>query len=78
MSWGNGLVFQPMDLFNPFTPTAVDRDYKPGNDLLLVEMRYFEQRPFKEVAEIMGITENNAKVKLYRALDRLKKTVNAA
>lgn len=37
VSWGNGLVFQPMDLFNPFTPTAVDRDYKPGNDLLLVE-----------------------------------------
>lgn len=37
VSWGNGMVFQPMDLFNPFTPTAVDRDYKPGNDLLLVE-----------------------------------------
>lgn len=37
VSWGNGLVFQPMDLFNPFTPTAVDRDYKPGNDLLLIE-----------------------------------------
>lgn len=37
VSWGSGLVFQPMDLFNPFTPTAVDRDYKPGNDLLLVE-----------------------------------------
>lgn len=37
VSWGSGLVFQPMDMFNPFTPTAVDRDYKPGNDLLLVE-----------------------------------------
>ncbi len=37
VSWGNGFVFQPMDLFNPFTPTAVDKDYKPGNDLLLIE-----------------------------------------
>jgi hypothetical protein len=37
VSWGNGLVFQPMDLFNPFAPTTVDRDYKPGDDLLTVE-----------------------------------------
>ena len=44
-------------------------------DLALVEMRFFEKRPFKEIGEILGITENNAKVRLYRALDRLKKTV---
>jgi hypothetical protein len=37
ISWGSGLVFQPMDLFNPFAPTTVDRDYKAGGDLLLVE-----------------------------------------
>ena len=37
VSWGNGLVFQPMDLFNPFAPTTVDRDYKAGDDLLLAE-----------------------------------------
>jgi hypothetical protein len=37
VSWGNGLVFQPMDLFNPFAPTTVDQDYKAGDDLLLVE-----------------------------------------
>ena len=42
-------------------------------DLQLVEMRFMEKRPFKEVAEILGITENNAKVKLYRALEKLKK-----
>jgi hypothetical protein len=42
VSWGNGLVFQPMDLFNPFAPTAVDRDYKPGDDLLLVERVFAE------------------------------------
>jgi hypothetical protein len=37
VSWGSGRVFQPLDLFNPFGPTAVDRDYKPGDDLILVE-----------------------------------------
>lgn len=37
VSWGSGIVFQPLDPFNPFAPTAVDRDYKPGDDLVLVE-----------------------------------------
>jgi RNA polymerase sigma-70 factor (ECF subfamily) len=36
-------------------------------------MRFFEQRPFKEIAEIAGITESNAKVRTYRILERLKK-----
>ena len=37
VSWGNGLVFQALDLFNPFAPTAVDKDYKTGDDLMLLE-----------------------------------------
>ena len=41
VSWGAGLVFQPMDLLSPFAPTSVDQDYKPGDDLLLIE-RLFE------------------------------------
>ena len=45
-------------------------------DYLLIEMRFFEQRAFKEIAEILEITENNAKVKTYRALDRLKVAFN--
>lgn len=42
------------------------------NQLLIIEMRFFEKRSFKEIGEILDITENNAKVKLYRALDQLK------
>lgn len=41
VSWGAGLVFQPMDLLSPFAPTSVDQDYKPGDDLVLIE-RLFE------------------------------------
>tara|TARA_B100000674_G_scaffold246725_2_gene203317 strand:+ start:6123 stop:6824 length:702 start_codon:yes stop_codon:yes gene_type:complete len=44
--------------------------------LSLIEMRFFEKRSFKEISEIMGVTENNAKVKLYRTLDKLKKNFN--
>ncbi|MDP1726217.1 MAG: RNA polymerase sigma factor [Bacteroidota bacterium] len=42
------------------------------DQLLIVEMRYFEKRSFAEIGEIMGITENNAKVRLYRVIDKLK------
>ena len=44
-------------------------------DLQLVEMRYFEKRPFREIGEILDITENNAKVKLYRILEKLKEVI---
>ena len=38
ITWGNGLVFNPMDLFNPFAPTDVERDYKIGDDLALLTL----------------------------------------
>ncbi len=34
ISWGNGLVYNPMDFFNPFDPTAIDKEYKTGDDML--------------------------------------------
>jgi len=40
--------------------------------LNLIEMRFFEKRSFREISEILGITENNAKVKMYRLLEKLK------
>jgi RNA polymerase sigma-70 factor (ECF subfamily) len=41
-------------------------------ELELIEMRFFEKRSFKEIGDIKEMTENNAKVKVYRILDRLK------
>ncbi len=43
------------------------------NELHIIELRFFEQRPFKEVADILDITETYAKVKVYRILDKMKK-----
>jgi hypothetical protein len=34
ISWGNGMIFTPMDIFNPFDPAAVDKEYKTGDDML--------------------------------------------
>ena len=43
------------------------------NELKLIEMRFFEKRSFREIGEILDLTENNAKVKTFRALIKLKK-----
>jgi RNA polymerase sigma-70 factor, ECF subfamily len=43
--------------------------------LSLIEMRFFEKRAFKEIAEVLNITENNAKVRTYRVLEEMKKNM---
>lgn len=37
VSWGNGMIFQPMDIFNPFSPTAIDKEYKTGDDMAYLQ-----------------------------------------
>ncbi len=36
-TWGNGMIFNPMDLCNPFSPTDIRRDYKAGDDMVSVQ-----------------------------------------
>ena len=38
ITWGNGFIFNPFDLFNPFPPTEIDRDYKVGDDMLNAQL----------------------------------------
>jgi RNA polymerase sigma-70 factor (ECF subfamily) len=42
------------------------------DEIQLLELRFYEEHSFSEVAEILGITENNAKVKTYRVIAKLK------
>ncbi len=42
-------------------------------ELQYIELRFMEGRPFREIADIIGISENYAKVKTYRILDKMKK-----
>jgi hypothetical protein len=49
ISWGNGMVFTPMDVFNPFDPAAVDKEYKTGDDML------YGQHGFDNGNDLQGV-----------------------
>lgn len=40
ISWGNGLFFNPMDLVAPFSPTAISKEYKTGDDMVYGQWLY--------------------------------------
>lgn len=44
-------------------------------DLQLLELRFFEERPYKEIAYLLDISEGNAKVKTYRVIKKLRDLV---
>lgn len=71
VSWGSGVVFHPMDLFNPFAPTTVDQDYKAGDDLIRIE-RLFDDGSDLEmlaVARHGEVDDDTASIAFkYRAL----------
>lgn len=48
----------------------------PTDMLEVLELRFFEDKDFKEIAFILEITESGAKMRTYRALDRLRKKFN--
>ncbi|MEM9856142.1 MAG: sigma-70 family RNA polymerase sigma factor [Bacteroidota bacterium] len=43
------------------------------NEIELIELRFFEELSFKEMAYLLGLSEVNAKIKTYRTIDKLKK-----
>lgn len=43
------------------------------DEIQFVELRFFEKMSFKEVAAVYNITENNAKVRMYRLINKMKK-----
>jgi RNA polymerase sigma-70 factor (ECF subfamily) len=62
------------DFYEPYYDILKDSVAELGEDeMLFIEMRFFEKRSFKEIGEIMQITENHSKVKVYRILEKLKK-----
>jgi len=48
----------------------------PTDMLMVLELRFFEDKDFKEIAFILDITESGAKMRTYRALDKLRKNFN--
>jgi len=43
------------------------------SEVEIVELRFFEKRSYKEIGEILDVTENNAKVKAHRIVKKMKK-----
>jgi hypothetical protein len=52
VSWGNGMVFTPMDVFNPFDPAAVDTEYKSGDDMLYGQYLFDDGSDLQSVAVV--------------------------
>ncbi len=48
----------------------------PTDMLQVLELRFFEDKDFKEIAFILDLTESGAKMRTYRALDKLRKHFN--
>jgi len=48
----------------------------PDEMLEVLQLRFFEGKDFKEIAFILDVTESGAKMRTYRALDRLRKDFN--
>jgi RNA polymerase sigma-70 factor, ECF subfamily len=48
----------------------------PTEMLDVLQLRFFEDKDFKEIAFILDITESGAKMRTYRALDQLRKKFN--
>lgn len=48
----------------------------PTEMLHVLELRFFEDKDFKEIAFILDISESGAKMRTYRALDKLRQRFN--
>ncbi len=58
LTWGNGLLFNPADLINPFAPSDIIRDYKIGSDMLLYQ-NGFELMSDLQLVIVPRTGENN-------------------
>lgn len=70
------LLLEEMDVSISTDPIEVIPQllgYLDEEEIEILELRYFEQRSFKEVAFILNISEGNAKVRIHRILKKLKK-----
>lgn len=48
----------------------------PTEAMEVLELRFFEEKNFKEISYILNIGESGAKMRLYRAIEKLKQSFN--
>lgn len=42
------------------------------NEIQLIELRFYENLTFSQISQILGITENNAKVRAHRIIEKIR------
>lgn len=60
LTWGSGLVFRPMDLFDPFSPVALDTEFKPGTDMLYAQYLFADGSDLQFIAVPRSTIPNGA------------------
>ena len=58
-----------------FSQIITSLEILSDDDLELIELRFFENRSFKEIAEILNLTEGNARIKTHRSITKLKNNI---
>ncbi|MTI30241.1 RNA polymerase sigma factor [Xanthovirga aplysinae] len=48
----------------------------PAEDVEVLELRFFEEKGFKEIAYILEVSESGVKMRVYRALKKLRRFFN--
>lgn len=61
--WSDDLIDQLLNFLTELSPEMLE----------VLNLRFFEDKDFKEIAFILDITESGAKMRTYRALDSLRK-----
>ncbi|MCC7376377.1 MAG: sigma-70 family RNA polymerase sigma factor [Verrucomicrobiales bacterium] len=63
------------DSFGSALPPVVDEavDQLPATDREVILLRYFGEKSMREIGESLGIAEDAAKMRIHRALERLRK-----
>ncbi|MCA4896993.1 MAG: sigma-70 family RNA polymerase sigma factor [Cytophagales bacterium] len=64
--WDEELITQVINYMNEL----------PTDMVQVLELRFFEDKDFKEIAFILDMTESGAKMRTYRALDKLRTQFN--
>ena len=59
ISWGNGLIYTPMDFFNPFDPSAIDKEYKTGDDMVYGQYLFNNGNDIQAVSVIRRNSEHD-------------------
>lgn len=60
LTWGSGIVFRPMDLFDPFSPVATDTEFKPGTDMLYAQYLFGDGSDLQFIAVPRSTVLNGA------------------